>query len=76
MTFRVLRAGESFHDVDITKDGLVVWDIYNTGFVHPTYGDYINIISPASLTSFARLWTNTAINWKIVKTLMVVPVQR
>ena len=54
LTFRVLRAGESFHDVDITKDGLVVWDIYNTGFVHPSYGDYINIISPASLTSFAN----------------------
>ena len=55
LEFSVLRAGQKIYGaVDITKDGLVIWDIYNTGFVHPTYADYINIISPASFTSFAN----------------------
>lgn len=53
LEFRVLRAGEKFRDVNITNDGLVVWDIYNTGFIHPNYNDYINITSPTAFTNFA-----------------------
>lgn len=50
--FEVLEAGKTFQGVEITKPGLVYFDIYNTGFVHPSYADYINIINPASFTSF------------------------
>lgn len=50
--FRILHSGENFRDVNISKDGLVVWDIYNTGFFNSTYSDWINIISPISFSSF------------------------
>lgn len=53
LEFRVLQAGETLNGVEITKTGLVSFGIYNTGFLHPSYGDYINIISPASFSSFA-----------------------
>ena len=52
LEFLVLRPGEKIGDVEISKDGLVIFDIYNTGFINPSYNDYVNIISPASFTSF------------------------
>lgn len=53
ITFRVVSPGEQMAGVTVTGEGLVDFDPYRTGIVHPTYGVVIDEYHPYNFADYA-----------------------
>ena len=51
--FQVLKPGDEFADVTITKKGLIAYPFIHTGCVHPSYNDEILLLHPCNFTNHA-----------------------
>lgn len=49
---KALKKGESLFGNVADQDGLVYFDVYYTGVIHPNYGEELLLVHPASLSSF------------------------
>ena len=49
--FRILQIGETISDVTIDRDDLIYYAPINTGYMHPTYGDFIYIYHPSAFVN-------------------------
>ena len=59
----VLKPGDVFNDVTITENDLVVFPIYSTGAIHPSYtDDVIVMLHPSEYSSMASDQTKWAFN--------------
>lgn len=61
----VLKPGDVFNDVTITENDLVVYPIYSTGAIHPSYtDDVIVMLHPSEYTSMAAdqtMWVHNKV---------------
>ena len=57
--FQVLKPGDEFADVTITKKGLIAYPFIYTGCIHPSYNDEIVLLHPCNFSSHAEedTWT-------------------
>ncbi|MBQ8657334.1 MAG: hypothetical protein IJ527_09855 [Prevotella sp.] len=63
LEFQVLQPGDVFNDVTITESGLVVFPIYSTGAIHPSYtDDVIVMLHPSEYSSMAADQSKWAFN--------------
>lgn len=49
---KALKKGESLFGNVADQDGLVYFDVYHTGVIHPNYGEELLLVHPASFSSF------------------------
>ncbi len=65
LEFTVLHPGDVYNDVTITQDGLVVFPIYSTGAIHPSYtDDVVVMMHPSEYSSMAAdetAWAHNAV---------------
>lgn len=63
----ILKAGETFRNVTVTRDDLVFFSTMNTGYLHPSYGAYVYLYHPSSFASLQKeeAWVcNRVIEWQ------------
>ena len=46
LDIEILKPGDKLGDVEITQEDLIFYSLFNTGYYHSTYGDYIQLVHP------------------------------
>ena len=61
--FSILQKNSTFAGVNITKDGLVYFEPFNTGWNNPSYNAEVQLLHPAHFSSLATedSWTHNAV---------------
>lgn len=79
MVLRVLKAGDTYKDVKVTTDGLVAFDIFDTGIYNKNYpSSPIWFVHPSSFTSLASedKWLyNKVLMWQDEKNTLPAGIQ-
>lgn len=67
LTFTLLKPGDKFADVTITRNDLIYYEGVNTGYFHSTYGEDIMMYHPADFSRYSKEsdWVhNCVVEWQ------------